>query len=154
LTPGIPEQKPQHVVGLGAEQALEITPYRGRLSRCNPLNEHPIEHQACIALLIQEGDLVFLANGLAGRGEEGSDQQGYGVRAISANRVGEISEGQAPMTGLAIGQHSTGQGLPSVRQLKPNEGIDAVVYKSLGQNRRHTANHGDLGQQLQQGQQD
>jgi hypothetical protein len=57
------------------------------------------------------------------------------------------------MTGLAIGQHCTGQGLPSVRQLKPNEGIDTVANPGLGQNRLHTANHGDLGQQLQQGQQ-
>lgn len=65
--------------------------------RVNSIKEHAFKDQPGIALLIHKCDLVFLAEGLAGGGEEGSDQQGDGVRAIPPDRMGE---------------HSTGQGLP------------------------------------------
>lgn len=87
--------------------------------------------------MIQKSDLVFLADGLARRGEERSDQQRDGVRANPTNRMGELPEGQADMTGLAMGQHCTGQGLPPVFQLKPNEGVDAAAGQGLGQKRLH-----------------
>lgn len=148
--PGISEQEPQHLGSLGGKQALELTAYRDRLPSCNPLSEYPIKDQSGIALLVHKGDLVFLAEGLACRGEEGSDQQWDGARAIPADRVDELPEGQTHVTGLTIGQHSTGKGLLAVFQLKPNQRIDAAVNPVQGQNRLHATDHGDLGQQLQE----
>ena len=118
--PGISEQEPQHLGSLGGKQALELTAYRDRLPSCNPLSEYPIKDQSGIALLVHKGDLVFLA------------------------------EGQTHVTGLTIGQHSTGKGLLAVFQLKPNQRIDAAVNPVQGQNRLHAKDHGDLGQQLQE----
>ena len=63
--------------------------------------------------------------------------------------MGELPESQTHVPGLTIGKHSTGQGLPPVFQLKPNERVDAAAGPGLGQKRLQAADHRDLGQQLQ-----